>query len=180
MSERAKAFIEQMGAKPKDCILEVTSSGTAIVVKLPDGRLMDCLIEDAVEADELIAWLKTQGAIIRDNPRSGAPVANVIFETERQSVLMTANKGKSTRMRGEAAIAFAAHAFELKHPRHTWPEWVIRRSGASVSLDKGRFIVSLSLTPKGRSDPVAYFEAAVDAMTGDTTILVDTDLSEIE
>jgi hypothetical protein len=94
---------------------------------------------------------------------------------------MGRNEEKSTRrMDGETAMAFAGDAFELKHPRQTWPEWLTRCTVPGYSKDKdGRFVVSLAVTPKATNSAFVYFKVVVDPVTAETTILVDADLSTL-
>lgn len=81
-------------------------------------------------------------------------------------------------MDGETAMAFAGHEFERRHPKQECPEWLGRCTTIGYHKDKaGRFVVSFAFTPRGTNDAVSYFRVAVDAVTSQTQVLLDKDLS---
>lgn len=56
---------------------------------------------------------------------------------------------QKTRMDFKTANAFASDEFEKRHPRETWPEWVIPCTVVSYSSDENkRIIVSYSVSFK--------------------------------
>ena len=77
-------------------------------------------------------------------------------------------------MDDRTAIAFATEEFLKLHPSETCPEWLFRCSVICHTRDqKGRYIVSLSVTPIATNDAVTYFEVAVDSLTAETEVLID-------
>lgn len=74
MSKRAENFILQLGADPKQFILEESPFGTSIIVCLPQVGMRECLIEDEHLSKEVIDWLKEHGVEIRKlkDPRHGS------------------------------------------------------------------------------------------------------------
>ena len=89
--------------------------------------------------------------------------------------------GKRKPMDFDTAMAFAGEAFESRHPRETWPEWLRRCTVVGCTKDgNGRIVVSMSVTPKATKEPVSYFEAAVDQYSAETTVLRDDDFSKFK
>ncbi len=85
---------------------------------------------------------------------------------------------KRNRMDGETAIAFACHQFEQLHPKSSCPEWLARCTMISYHFDSNDiYIVAFSLTPIATNEGTRYFEVSVDPSTGETTVLLDEDLS---
>jgi hypothetical protein len=54
-----------LGVGPQQCVLEESPYGTSIIVNIPNAGPRECLIEDESLAQEVIAWLKSQGVEVK-------------------------------------------------------------------------------------------------------------------
>lgn len=93
---------------------------------------------------------------------------------------MSSENANKRRMDHRTAHAFAGDRFEKLHPRHTWPEWLMRCTVISDAEDaEGRIVVSLSVTQKENNKAFAYFRVAVDRTTAEMSVLEDRDLTSL-
>ena len=83
---------------------------------------------------------------------------------------------QTRRMDDLTATAFAFEEFERRHPKESWPPWLLRCTVPGVAYDRDdRAIVSLAVTPKATNRGITFFEAVVDPRTAEVEVLIDDD-----
>ena len=89
------------------------------------------------------------------------------------------SNNKKVQMDDKTAMAFAGYEFEQRHPKQSWPEWLVRCSTIGYNKDEtGRFIMRFSITPLATNDAIPYFIVAIDSVTAEAEVLLDRDISD--